>query len=191
MGLCVRTSGCTHRWSSCGPAGERGKNTSLSTLVQCHGSFAYEIDGQLSVCLKSISEMLHIVVRSQGRRKRIYSPSYANTPPRSRGPFRPSSAKSFTLKIRGRRECRVHAAPAVSCAIVRKETHTSIQVQTEHSGIPCAMALRLMPSSPRRRIRLASVAARLTVHRNPVGFENLRQLDTSNGCQDHTVLPYA
>jgi hypothetical protein len=26
---------------------------------------------------------------------------------------------------------------------------------------------------------------------NPVGSTHLRQLDTSNGCQDHTVLPYA
>jgi hypothetical protein len=24
-----------------------------------------------------------------------------------------------------------------------------------------------------------------------LGQENLRQLDTSNGCQDHTALPYA
>ena len=35
---------------------------------------------------------------------------------------------------------------------------------------------------PRRRIK---------VQRNPVGLVNLRRLDTSNGCQDHTVLPYA
>ena len=28
----------------------------------------------------------------------------------------------------------------------------SIQVQRKHSGLPCAMALRLMPRSPRRRI---------------------------------------
>ena len=27
--------------------------------------------------------------------------------------------------------------------------------------------------------------------RNPVGSTRLRQLDTSNGCQDHTALPYA
>src|SRR2546429_10025213 len=40
---------------------------------------------------------------------------------------------------RGSRECRVLAAPAVSCAIVRRNAHTSIQVQPEHSGIPCAM----------------------------------------------------
>jgi hypothetical protein len=72
-----------------------------------------------------------------------------------------------------------------------KKTHTSIQVQTEHSGIPCAMVLRLIPRSPRRRIPLASVADGLKDCRNPVGSTRLRQLDTSNGCQDHTALPYA
>jgi hypothetical protein len=105
--------------------------------------------------------------------------------------MRPRFVKSFAQKIRGRRECRVLAAPAVSCAKVCKGTHTSIQVQTEHSGIPCAMALRLMPRSPRRRIRLVTVADGLKDCLNPVGSTRLRQLDTSNGCQDHTVLPYA
>jgi hypothetical protein len=32
----------------------------------------------------------------------------------------------------------VLAAPAVSCAKMHKKTHTSIQVQSEHPGIPCA-----------------------------------------------------
>src|SRR6266850_7722026 len=73
-------------------------------------------------------------------------------------------------QIGGSRECRVHAAPAVSCAKVRKETHTSIQVQSEHSGIPCAMALRLMPRPPRRRIRLVTVAGGLKIEGSPVGL---------------------
>src|SRR5260370_1409657 len=58
---------------------------------------------------------------------------------------------------RGSRECRVRAAPAVSCAKLCKETHTSIQVQRKHSGIPRAEVLRLMPRSPRRRIRRVTV----------------------------------
>jgi hypothetical protein len=57
--------------------------------------------------------------------------------------------------------------------------------------IPCAMALRLMPGSPRRRIRFASVADGLKDCSDPVGSTHLRRLDTSNGCRDHTVLPYA
>jgi hypothetical protein len=62
---------------------------------------------------------------------------------------------------RGRRECRVLAAPAVSRAICAENTHTSIQVQSEHPDIPRTMALRLMPRSPRRRIRLVTVVGGL------------------------------
>ena len=72
-----------------------------------------------------------------------------------------------------------------------KNAHTSIQVQPEQPGIPCAMVLRLMPSSPWRRIPLASIAGELTARIARLGFANLRQLDTSHGCQNHTVLPYA
>ena len=49
---------------------------------------------------------------------------------------------------RGRRECRVHAAPAVSCAIGEKR-RTRAYRAAEASDIPCAMALRLISCSPR------------------------------------------
>jgi hypothetical protein len=39
----------------------------------------------------------------------------------------------------GSRECRVLAAPAVSCAMLVRDAHTSIQVQPGHAGTPCAM----------------------------------------------------
>ena len=94
-------------------------------------------------------------------------------------------------QTRGCRECRVLAAPAVSCARDDIEAHTSIQVQPEHSGIPCAMALRLMPSSPWRRIRLASITAGLMAQSIRLDQMRHRQLGTSHGCRDHTVLPYA
>jgi hypothetical protein len=81
----------------------------------------------------------------------------------------PGLCKSFRPSRRGRRERRVLAAPAVSCAKLCEETHTSIQVQSEHPGIPCAMVLRLMPRSPRRRIRLVTVIGELTVLSSPVG----------------------
>ena len=48
----------------------------------------------------------------------------------------------------GNTGCTLH--PRSRVQIVRKKTHTSIQVQRRHSGIPCAMALRLMARSPRR-----------------------------------------
>ena len=64
-------------------------------------------------------------------------PSYANTPPRSRGAFRPRFAKILSpRKTRGRRECRVLAAPAVSCAIVREKgahEHTGAAGAFRHS----------------------------------------------------------
>ena len=72
-----------------------------------------------------------------------------------------------------------------------KNAHTSIQVQPKQPGIPCAMVLRLMPSSPWRRIPLASIAGELTARIARLGFANLRRLDASHGRQDHTVLPYA
>jgi len=72
-----------------------------------------------------------------------------------------------------------------------KNAHTSIQVQPEQPGIPCAMVLRLMPRSPWRRIPFASIADGLKACRTRLGSKNLRRLDTSHGCQDHTVLPYA
>ena len=52
------------------------------------------------------------------------------------------------------------------CKIAQRKAHTSIQVQRRQSGIPCAMALRLMPCSPRRRIRLVTVAAGLMADRS-------------------------
>ena len=90
----------------------------------------------------------------------------------------------------GNAGCLLHPRSRVQEMVV--DAHTSIQVQSEHSGIPCAMVLRLMPRSPRRRIPLASVIGELTASREPGRARNsLRRLDASHGRQDHTVLPYA
>jgi hypothetical protein len=111
---------------------------------------------------------------------------------RSRGLICPRFARNFPPSpIRGRRECRMRAAPAVSRAKQVTKTHTSIQVQRRQSDIPCAMALRLITRSPRRRIRLVTVIGELTASPRPVGPTRLRQLDTSNGCRNHTTSPYA
>src|SRR5438477_1107080 len=74
-----------------------------------------------------------------------------NVRPRSRDAFSPEllQIRCLPLLKRGRRECRVHAAPAVSCAkncTVGAHEHTG---QRKHSDIPCAMALRLISRSPR------------------------------------------
>ena len=48
-----------------------------------------------------------------------------------------------------------------------------------------------MARSSRRRIPFASVAAGLAADRTRLYSFSLRQLDTSHGCQNHTLLPYA
>jgi hypothetical protein len=47
----------------------------------------------------------------------------------------------------GKTGCALH--PRSRAQIVHQETHTSIQVQRKHSGLPCAMVLRLISRSPR------------------------------------------
>ncbi len=113
-----------------------------------------------------------------------------NTPPPSRGTTCPSFAKTFSLEEgAGNAGCALHPRSRVqNCA---KTAHTSIQVQRKHSGIPRAMALRLISCSPRRRIRLVTVAAGLMALPIRLDRNRHRQLGTSNGCRNHTVLPYA
>jgi hypothetical protein len=108
----------------------------------------------------------------------------------SRGTVCPRFVQTFSLEEgAGNAGCALHPRSRVQSA--QRKTHTSIQVQRKHSGIPRAMALRLMPCSPRRRIRLVTVAAGLMASSTRLDRISHRQLDTSNGCQNHTVLPYA
>jgi len=77
-----------------------------------------------------------------------------------------------SITTRGRRESRVRAAPAVSRAIVHKKTHTSIQVQRRHPGLPCAMVYGLLRALPGDRAFLPPSSTR--------SFAS-RELDTSVG----------
>ena len=94
-------------------------------------------------------------------------------------------------KIRGRRESRVHAAPAVSRARV------VVRCAHEHTGT--VGASRLSPRNGFTAYIVLSPATNSSCHRRQriwlietrLGRLRLRQLDTSNGCQNHTVLPYA
>src|SRR5665213_700567 len=43
-------------------------------------------------------------------------------------------------KTKGARRCRAHGAPAVSCAVLPRKAHTSIQVHRNHPASPHAMA---------------------------------------------------
>jgi hypothetical protein len=97
----------------------------------------------------------------------------------------------LSLSRRGSRECRVRAAPAVSCARCTKKSaheHTGSAEAVRHS---LRNGLRLMPRSPRRRIRSCHRRCRLEAETIRLDRVSHRQLGTSNGCRDHTVLPYA
>ena len=74
-----------------------------------------------------------------------------DTLPPSRDALHPRFAGILTPSIiRGRRECRMRAAPAVSCAVCTKNGAHEHTGQRRTSDIPCAMALRLIACSPRR-----------------------------------------
>src|SRR5258707_15154195 len=80
----------------------------------------------------------------------------------------PEACVTFTLSEiaegAGKTGCALHPRSRVQDA--QRKAHTSIQVQRRQSGIPCAMVLRLMPCSPRRRIHLVTVAAGLMADRS-------------------------
>src|SRR5260221_6745605 len=91
--------------------------------------------------------------------------------------------RSNPLKAtRGRRESRVRAAPAVSCAKMHKKTHTSIQVQRRQSGFPCAVGYGLFRALPGDRAFLPPSSPRSLL---------LKNLTPASGRQDHTASPSA
>ena len=102
-----------------------------------------------------------------------------DTPSRSRGSICPRFAGNFHPPVRGRRECRVHAAPAVSCAIGRQK-RTRAYRAAEASDIPCAMALRLISCSPRSG-RARCHRRRRNTALDPIGSMRFHQLDASIG----------
>src|SRR3981081_419313 len=104
--------------------------------------------------------------------------------------MRPGCARIFRpTEGVGNAGCPLHPQPRAQSVV----THTSVVTtgSPEHPAFPHAMVLRLISCSPRRRIRLVTVISELTAWPSPVGPTCLRQLDTSNGCQDHTALPSA
>src|SRR6187455_2102678 len=102
---------------------------------------------------------------------------------RSRGALRPRFALCLPSEIRGRREDRVLAAPAVSRAICANKTAHEHTGQREHSGLPCAMALRLTSCSPRRTALLPpSPREKLSL---------LPDLTPAPRRPNHTTSPYA
>src|SRR5438128_5604829 len=102
--------------------------------------------------------------------------------PLSRGAMGPSFVSFFTLlDNRGHREDRVLAAPAVSRAICANKSAHEHTGQREHSGLPCAMALRLYFVLFPENGSFASVA----------GGTLPANLAPAPRRPNHTTLPYA
>jgi hypothetical protein len=77
------------------------------------------------------------------------------------------------------------------CKVVRRNAH-------EHTGSAGAIRHSLRNGFTAYAALSPATNSSCHRHRRISGFvapgwadENLRRLDTSNGCQDHTVLPYA
>ena len=102
---------------------------------------------------------------------------------RSRGADHPRLPESLSLlENRGRREDRVRAAPAVSCArCTRKCAH-------EHTG--SAETLRPSPRNGFTAYSALSSATGLFCHRRSAGLDP-QNLTPASGRRDHTISPYA
>src|SRR5258708_5247223 len=90
-----------------------------------------------------------------------------NTTSHSRGAMRPKFCWKPCPRNTGRREDRVRAAPAVSCAMCIKNAaheHTGL---AEASGLPCAMALRLIRFRPGDRLSCHHRQLRLSLSLSP------------------------
>ena len=110
---------------------------------------------------------------------------------RSRGPICPRLAIEFPYPPkRGRRECRVRAAPAVSCAKVCKKAHTSIQVQRRHPTFPAQWFYGLYRALPGGPGSLSPSPRGYRARSNWIDAQP-RDLTPASGRQDHTILPYA
>ena len=106
------------------------------------------------------------------------------TPTRSRDALRPSFAKKTSRpQFRGRRECRMRAAPAVSCAVCTRSARMSIQGSGEHPTFPAQWLYGLWRDLPGERLFCLRSALG---SRTPPGA-----LTPASRRRDHTLLPYA
>jgi hypothetical protein len=88
---------------------------------------------------------------------------------------------------RGRRESRVPMTPAV----VRTRCTRRTAGAPEHPAFPAQWFYGLCRDLPGAEFLWPPSPTDWRSIESPVGPDNLHQLDTSNGCQDHTVLPSA
>jgi hypothetical protein len=110
--------------------------------------------------IASVSAAIHRATqRKSGVGSRFAPRQYGERPafavPRRVAPGLVQNDDPLKTEGAGNTGCTLHPRSRVQMA--QRKAHTSIQVQTEHSGIPCAMALRLISCSPRRPGFLATV----------------------------------
>ena len=87
----------------------------------------------------------------------------------------------------GKAGCPLHPQP-----VCIGSKHTVVTTGTPgHPAFPAQWFYGLYRALPGDEFVLVTVIGGLKVCRTRSGSKNLRQLDTSNGCQDHTVLPSA
>src|SRR5438552_3149876 len=73
----------------------------------------------------------------------------------------------------------------------KKRTSVVTTGSPQQSGLPCAMVLTAYTALSSATNSFCHRHQRIKVCLSPVGPTLLRQLSISNGCQDHTALPYA
>ena len=73
----------------------------------------------------------------------------------------------------------------------KRSAHTSIQVQRRHPAFPAQWFDGLCRALPGDEFLLPPSLPDWRRGRTRLDSNRLRKLDTSHGCQDHTLLPYA
>ena len=129
-----------------------------------------------------------------GRRRHFRSEfQTTDTRPRSRGAISPELCVSLSLERRGSRECRMRAAPAVSCAKWTKKNaheHTGSAEALRHSLRNGFTAYNVI--SPENRDLLSpSPANRWLIRARSGRLAFSRDLTPTMRRQDHTTSPYA
>ena len=109
--------------------------------------------------------------------------------PRSRGMTCPSFGLGSPPK-RGSRECRMRAAPAVSCAMGRRKRTRAYRFSGGNPAFPAQWLYGLYVLFPATNSSCHR-RQRIEICLSPVGPTRLRWLDISHGCQNHTTSPYA
>jgi len=79
----------------------------------------------------------------------------------------------------------------LACKMHKQKRTRAYRFSGSNPTFPAQWLYGLYRALPGERIRLVTVAAGLIADRIRLDRFRHRQLGTSNGCRDHTVLPYA